>query len=312
MKFRATLLAVALCSALILPAAAMVLSASSQSGDSSAPIAEDLTLNTYKDIAISSRFSATDPDGDPLSFRVVDPPARGQVTVDRTDPAAFWYTPYAGKKGKDSFTYVAVDPDGNQSEPATVNIVIEKQRTKVTYSDMSGEPAAYAATRLAEAGIYVGCQVDGLYCFYPAEGISREEFLSLAMTVAESEPLEGVTLTGFSDDDSISVWAKGYVSAALMQGAVRGSYDESGLAVFRGSDRITCAEAAVMADRLLAVSDVAAVMSDAVPAWAVQAAANLESVSVLSPGAAMEKTLTWGEAAIMLSAMMDVVDGRLR
>ena len=36
----------------------------------------------------------------------------------------------------------------------------------------------------------------------------------MAMTAAGKEPLSGVTLTGFYDDQDISAWAKGYVSAA--------------------------------------------------------------------------------------------------
>ena len=40
----------------------------------------------------------------------------------------------------------------------------------------------------------------------------------MAMTAAGKEPLSGVTLTGFYDDQDISAWAKGYVSAALAVG----------------------------------------------------------------------------------------------
>lgn len=310
MKFRVLLLTLILTVTMALPAAAMVLSASGSADDNSAPIAQNLSLTTYKGIAITSQFAATDPDGDAVTFRIVDSPARGQVTVDQADTATFWYTPYEGKKGKDSFTYVAVDANGNESEPATVKIVIEKQSTKITYSDMTGEAAAYAATRLAEEGLYIGCQVNGLYCFDPGESVSREEFLALAMTAAGAEPLDGVTLTGFYDDESISVWAKGYVSAALMDGAVCGSYDESGQVVFRGSDEITCAEAAVIIDRLLVISDVDSVPTMAVPVWAAQSAANLESVDVLSADADMSAPLTRSDAALMLSAMLDVVESR--
>lgn len=310
MKYRAFFLSLLLTGALVLPAAAMALTTSSTVQANSAPIAENLTLTTYKGIAITSRFAAVDPDGDPVTFQVVDSPARGQVTVDENDPAAFWYTPYEGKKGKDSFTYVAVDDKGNMSEPATVKITIEKQSTKVTYSDMTGEAAAYAALRLAEENIYVGRQVGSLYCFDPGETFTREEFLALAMAVAGSEPLDGVTVTGFFDDENISVWAKGYVSAALMEGTVRGCYNDQGQVVFCGSADITCAEAAVIIDRLLATGDVSAQPTMAAPAWAAQSVANLETVSVIPDGADMSAPLTRAEGAQMLSAMLDVVEAR--
>ena len=308
MKYRALFLALLLTAATAFPAAAAVLASNALSN--SAPIAENLSLSTYKGIAITSRLAATDPEGDAITFRIVDSPARGQLTLDEQDSAAFWYTPYEGKKGKDSFTYVAVDDKGNTSEPATVKIVIEKQNSKVTYSDMTGEAAAYAAQRLAEENIYVGRRVGETYCFDPGESFTREEFLALAMSVANVKPLNGVTLTGFFDDESISVWAKGYVSAALIEGAVQGSYTEDGQAVFRGDAEITCAEATVLIDRLLAMSDVDIKATMAVPVWAAQSAANLETVAVISSDMEFNGNLTRSQAAMMLSAMMDVVENR--
>lgn len=310
MKYRALFLSLLLTAAMVFPAAAVALTTTGSGTTNSAPIAENLSLSTYKGIAITSRFAATDPDGDPVTFQIVNSPARGQLTLDEQDSAAFWYTPYEGKKGKDSFTYVAVDDKGNMSEPATVKIVIEKQSSKVTYSDMTGEAAAYAAQRLAEEGIYVGRRVGDNYCFDPGETFTREEFLALAMSVAGVEPLEGVTLTGFFDDESISVWAKGYVSAALIDGAVQGSHNEAGQAVFRGDAEITCAEAAVLIDRLLAMGDVDTQPTMAVPAWAAQSAANLETVSVIPANMQFTGTLSRSDAALMLSAMLDVVESR--
>lgn len=310
MKYRNILLALCLTGALALPGAAVVLTAAEV--DNAAPVAENLTLKTYRDVGISGSFAATDPEGDAVTFRIVDSPARGAVEVDEEDTAAFRYTPYERKKGKDSFTYVAVDSVGNVSKPATVKIAIEKQTTKVTYSDMAGNAAHYAALRLAEAGIYVGRQVGEFYCFDPDETFTREEFLALAMAVAEAEPLKDVTLTGFHDDDAISVWAKGYVSAALMDGTIQGSRNEAGRAVFNGPAPITRAEAAVIIDRLLKTGDVSVETfgSDAVPVWAGQSVANLDAVSVMAPSASMLEPATRGEIAQALSSMLDVVENR--
>ena len=310
MKYRALFLSLLLTAATVFPAAAAVLTGNGAGEANSAPIAENLSLSTYKGIAITSRFSATDPDGDPVTFQIVDSPARGQLTLDEQDSAAFWYTPYEGKKGKDSFTYVAVDDKGNMSQPAVVKIIIEKQTSKVTYSDMTGEAAAYAAQRLAEENIYVGRLVGGNYCFDPGETFTREEFLTLAMSIAGVEPLKNVTLTGFYDDDSISVWAKGYVSAALIGGTVQGSQDAAGQAVFRGNAEISRAEATVVIDRLLSTGDVDIQPTMAVPAWAAQSAANLETLSVIPSDTQFSDTLTRGDAAQMLCAMLDVVESR--
>ena len=300
--------------AVALPVSAAVYSAqTTAAGGNAAPIAEQLTLDTYQGIAISSRFAAVDPEGDPVTFQVVDSPARGKVTVDEQDPAPFWYTPYEGKKGKDTFTYVAVDSQGNVSQPATVKITISKQSTKVSYWDMEGDPGHYDALRLAEAGVYVGRQVGSHYCFDPQATFCREEFLALAMAVVGSDPLDGVTLTGFSDDESISAWAKGYVSAALLEGAVTGSRNEQGQAVFLAGNAITRAEAAVMANRLLALQDSTATASAALktaPAWASQSGATLGNLSALPLGGDLNQPLTRSEAAQLLCDMADVVERR--
>ena len=51
---------------------------------------------------------------------------------------------------------MAIDAKGNVSKPATVKVNIQKQSTTVSYSDLEGDPAHYAALRLAEAGVYTG------------------------------------------------------------------------------------------------------------------------------------------------------------
>ena len=311
MKSRIIMLSLCLAGAMFMPA--LALTSTTAEVENAAPIAENLTLKTYKGVAIASRFAAVDPEGDLVTFQVVDSPARGQITLDENDPAAFWYTPYEGKKGKDSFTYVAIDANGNTSKPATVKITIEKQKTAVTYSDMAGNPSQYAALRLAEAGVYTGRQVGELYCFDPDEVFTREEFLTVAMTAADAAPLSGVSITGFYDDKDISAWAKGYVSAALIQGTVQGSANEAGQVVFNAGDAVTCAQAAVIIDRLLAMGDVpasAAFRAEAAPAWAYQSVVNMEAVSVLPSSANLSQPLTRAEAAEMLSAMLDVLENR--
>ena len=118
--------------------------------ENAAPVAENLELNTYKNVAVTGQLTAVDPEGDLLTFHLLDKPGRGSVTLSEDGSGGFVYTPYENKTGKDSFTYVAVDAVGNTSDPAKVKVRIEKADTKVTYSDMSGHPAHKAAIRLAE------------------------------------------------------------------------------------------------------------------------------------------------------------------
>ena len=274
-----------------------------------APVAENLELSTYKNVAVTGRFAAVDPEGDILSFRLVKKPARGAVTIG--EDGQFVYTPYENKTGKDSFTYIAMDAVGNASDPATVKVKIEKPDTKVTYADLSGHPAHSAAIRLAEEGIFVGECMGGEYFFQPEAAVTRSEFVAMAMQAVGVEALEGVSRTGFADDESIPTWAKPYVSSALKQGLVQGTVDEAGRAVFRAGDAITAAEAAVLLDRMLSVTDVdAQTFAADAPAWAAQSAANLSTCGVLPSDAGLTETLNRGEAAQLLCGALELLDSR--
>lgn len=286
--------------------------------ENSAPIAENLSLSTYKNVAITGQFAATDPEGDILTFQLVGKPARGAVALPEDGSARFVYTPYENKTGKDSFTYVAVDAVGNASAPATVKIVIEKASTKVTYADMDGVPSYKAAIRLAEEGVYVGECMGGQYFFQPDAQITRGEFVAMAMDACGVKALEGVQRTGFADDVSIPTWAKPYISSALKAGLVQGAQDESGQVVFNAASPISRAEASVLLDRLLQVTDVSTPTfyadTDSAPAWAYQSAVNLASCGVLAPDStgalALDSTLTRGDAAELLCGALEMLDER--
>ena len=282
-----------------------------------APIARNMDLSTYKNVAITGYFDAVDSEGDTLTFQLMDTPARGAVTLAEDGSAKFVYTPYENKTGKDSFTYVAIDSAGNTSSEAKVTIQINKPDTKVTYADMEGDPAHKASIRLAEEGIFVGSYLNGEYFFDPDRPVTRAEFLTMAMATVGMAPLEDVTVTGFTDDEAIPTWAKGAVSAAVMAGVIQGSRDDSGAPVFDASENITQGEATVMLDQLLNLSDVplevfSAQGSDA--HWAGQAAANLAASGVIrveeTNSAALSTGLDRAQAAMLLDGALDVLSQR--
>ena len=275
-----------------------------------APVARDLELTTYQNVAVTQRFHGVDPEGDLLTYHLVKKPARGAVTIQ--EDGSFVYTPYENKTGKDSFTYVAVDAVGNASDPATVKVKIEKPDTKVTYADLSGHPAHKAAVRLAEEGIFVGVCMDGAYFFQPEEPVTRSQFVAMVMDATGLEALEGVERTGFADDEAIQTWAKPYVAAALKSGLVQGSQDGAGRVVFQGERPMTAAEAAVLLDRALQVTDVDAqtFAGAGAPAWAAQSAANLSTCGMLDGAENLGAELTRGQAAQLLCAALELLDSR--
>ena len=187
-----------------------------------------------------------------------------------------------------------------------------KQKTKTSYADMAGDGREYAAVALAEQGLFTGETLAGKALFAPDAAVSREEFLVMCMKLSGTELLTGVQRTGFADDASIAVWAKPYVSTALKNGVISGYAGDNTGAVFRGSQPISVAEAVVMLDLALDLTDVSPVWyaeEDAVPVWAMQSAANLTACGIM-PERSSAAVLTRGEAAEMLSAAMEVLERR--
>ena len=276
-------------------------------GGGDAPIAQNLRLDTYKNVAVTGTLSAALPGGGEVNYRVTKHPARGALTFDREGGAGFTYTPYANKTGKDAFTYVALDSQGRVSQPATVEVTITKPAVDVFYQDMAGHPAHKAAISLAERGVFTGERLGGVYVFRPEASVTRQEFLTMAMAAAGQDCPENSLPTGFSDGDAIAVWARPYVAAALREGAVRG---ESAEARFDPDRPIRQGEAAVILNRLLRVSDVTAAAEGSLPAWAAQSVRNLEAAGILTPGGDPDETLTRAEAAVLLDRAMGLIESR--
>ncbi len=276
----------------------------------SAPIAQNLEFETYQNVTMIESLSGFDPEGDLLSFRIVKNPARGKLTLSEDQPAQFIYQPYENKKGKDSFTYVAVDSLGNVSAPATVKIKIQKAKTAIRYVDMDAHPAHRAAVRLAELDVLVGQKLAGRYFFQPEQTVSREEFLALTMLAFDQDILSDVSATGFSDDESIAVWAKPSVASALYAGMLTGTLSESGQAVFAPQEEISYGEASILVNRVLKLSNVRVESDNLLPEWLSQPVANLSAVGVVNPDHSMSQALTRGDCAVMLSGALDVLDFR--
>lgn len=72
-----------------------------------APVANDLDIITQTDTPVTDRLSATDADGDGLTFALSTEPSFGNVTV--ADNGEFTYTPNAEVTGSDSFTFTVSD-----------------------------------------------------------------------------------------------------------------------------------------------------------------------------------------------------------
>ena len=274
-----------------------------------APIAQNMEIRVYRGVACSGVLRASDNEGGDVTFRVVTPPSKG--TLEIGEEGVFVYTPDPDKSGSDGFAFVAIDESGNVSAPATVKIRIERAASGVAYADTDAS-CATAAVDLAEHGVFVGARVGDDWFFEPERTVSRGEFIAMAMAAAGIGPSD-VTVTGFADDDAIPTWAKGSAAGALAAGVVYGVKTEQGVA-YRAERAVTVSEAAAVLDRILRLTDVdLAALDGETPAWYAQAAANLESVRIAPAGGfggGMDRAVTRGEAAQLLSAAMALTEAR--
>lgn len=274
----------------------------------SAPVAENLELNTYRNVSVGGSLSAFDPEGDALRFEITTQPIKGQLELKQD--GSFIYTPDADKKGRDYFGYKAIDTEGNASQEATVIIKIEKQKKDVFYADMAGRADECAAVAISEAGLFTGEQLGGVYCFYPDKTVSRGEFLSMCMLVSGEPLFSGVVSTGYADDGDIPGWMKNAVATAALCGVDNGREAESGT-VFDTDAPIRKAEAAAMLDRALNVTSISYIQLDeSLETAQAQACVNLSAHGILKDTQAMEDALTRSQAAQMLAAALHFQENR--
>jgi hypothetical protein len=84
------------------------------------PVANSQTVSLDEDTSLSINLTGSDPDGDPLTYSIVQPPAHG--TLSGTAPSVV-YQPAPDFNGSDSFTFVVNDGQLT-SNPATVSITV--------------------------------------------------------------------------------------------------------------------------------------------------------------------------------------------
>ena len=274
------------------PEASMVISIHGK--EDKAPVAEDSSLETYKNMPNEGKLKVTDPEGQALTFTLTREPKRG--TVELRDDGTFVYTPKNNKVGTDSFTYTAADPAGNVSREATVTIEILKPTDSKQYTDTVGTDCRFTAEWLRSTGIFTGETVSGQCCFSPDTEVSRGEFLAMLMQVLDLPVDRTVAYTGFADE--CEDWLKPYLAAALRCGIVSGYPSENG-AVFCAGQTITGSEAAVMLNNALDLT----VPTDGIdeyslPVWAAPAAAAVSAGGLELPEG--ESCMTRSDAAQVL------------
>ena len=223
-----------------------------------APIAEDSSVETYKNLPNEGALKVTDPEGQMMTFTVVRQPKRGTVEV--KEDGTFVYTPKKNKVGVDSFTYTAADPAGKVSREATVTVRILKPADAAQYTDTVGMDCRFEAEWLRNTGLFVGEQMGSSQCFQPDQTVSRGQFLAMVMQMLEIPVSEEFVYPEMAAD--APQWLKPYLTAALRTGLIANLPEE-----FDGNMPITGAEAAVILQNALDLGRKEAVQEEQIPTF---------------------------------------------
>ena len=97
-----------------------------------APVASKLSIMTETDTPVMDQLQAEDPDGDTLSFVIVNDPQSG--TVELSNDGSFTYTPDSEFTGSDVFTFLASDGQSNSATTEVDVTVNVKQEVFSSYS----------------------------------------------------------------------------------------------------------------------------------------------------------------------------------
>ncbi|WP_127583704.1 S-layer homology domain-containing protein [Paenibacillus koleovorans] len=156
------------------------------------PWAQNATHSVKSFEALSGNLSATDPNGDTISYYIASQPSNGSVTQTVYGEAAFVYTSNAGYVGSDSFTFVANDGTWD-SEPGTVTINVlpsdNADLTALSLSSGSLTPAFATSTTAYKSTVYDSSVTVTATVYNPYATIKVKDVTTASATASASLPL---------------------------------------------------------------------------------------------------------------------------
>ncbi len=262
----------------------------------------EVSVWTQQDISTYGSLSASDPEGDGLTFEITRYPENGLLRLTNPANGDYCYTPCDGVTGEDSFSYIVRDEWGNYSEEASVVIDIDKAAADLVFADMDGHWAHNAALVMAAENAMDVEAVNGELYFRPDDTITREEFLVTVMKALGAGEIEPC-VTVFADHSEMAAESTGYVARAYNLGIIKG-VQENGDLCFNPTSSITRAEAAVILNAIIGADEPETVPvfadNSSVPAWAKGSLYALSDAGIftgtgsgnLSPNASLSRAQT--------------------
>ncbi|MFP7753692.1 Ig-like domain-containing protein [Thermodesulfobacteriota bacterium B35] len=173
------------------------------------PVALDTSIATSEDTAFTGQLTATDPDGDTLTFTLATSPAGGSVTI--SPAGAFTYTPAANANGTDTFSFAV--SDGSASATAAVSVTInpvndpptahgtaitlDEDTTftgQLTATDPDGDTLTFTLAT-GPAGGSVTISPAGAFTYTPAANANGDDTFSFAVSDGSASATATVSVT---------------------------------------------------------------------------------------------------------------------
>ena len=171
--------------------------------------------NTMMDTPVNGTLSASDADGDPLTYSLVSNGTLGMAVITDANTGAFTYTPNAGVTGADSFTFVANDGMAD-SNIATVTVTISAGGGAVTIIDNTSASITYAGANWGH-GYQAGAGQGGTISY--TDGVTERASLTFSGTGIRffSKRGSGAGIYEiYLDGSLVSTW-DGYAPSAQFQ-----------------------------------------------------------------------------------------------
>lgn len=180
-----------------------------------APVASGQSISTDEDMAVAITLSASDPDGDGLTYAIVNSPSMGRLSG--TAPN-LTYTPHADANGNDSFTFRVNDGQAD-SNTATVSVTIRPVNDApmaaaqlvttaedrpvgilLSATDKDGDPLTYRIVSAPTKGSLSGTAPNLIYTPHPnLHGTDSFSFRANDGTVNSNTATVSITITAVND-----------------------------------------------------------------------------------------------------------------
>ena len=167
------------------------------------PISNQMTIDLVtKGISATGTAQCNDPDGDPLTYTIIQEPSKGSAIVD-TNTGAFAYTPFLNAAGNDTFRIKA--SDGTDDIIITINVhnetdvTLDNQTTRIVVNqgkstigqvyatDLDGDALTYSIVNYPNKGTVNINASTGSWTYYSLKDSQGTDTFSIKVTDGNSE-----------------------------------------------------------------------------------------------------------------------------